>query len=95
LRFADANLSPPKDKLGEAIELAWTIHQKQLTTDGSAMGLGWHVTPDGTHWHNGQTGGYHSMILINRKTRTSIVVLTNRSTGEVDRLATDLMVASR
>jgi len=28
------------------------------------MGLGWHVTPDGTHWHNGQTGGYHSMILI-------------------------------
>ena len=31
------------------------------------------------------------MILINRKTRTSVVVLTNSSTGEVDRLAKDIM----
>jgi serine-type D-Ala-D-Ala carboxypeptidase/endopeptidase len=91
LRFADANLSAPKDKLGDAIELAWTIHQQPLPTGGSAMGLGWHVTPDGTHWHNGQTGGYHSMILINRETRTSVVLLTNSSTGEVDRLAKDIM----
>jgi hypothetical protein len=29
LRFADANLSPPKDKLGEAIELAWTSDRAQ------------------------------------------------------------------
>jgi serine-type D-Ala-D-Ala carboxypeptidase/endopeptidase len=91
LRFADANLSPPKDKLGDAIELAWKIHQQPLPTGGSAMGLGWHVTPDGTHWHNGQTGGYHSMILINRETRTGVVLLTNSATGEVDRLASDIL----
>jgi len=91
LRFADANLSAPTGKLGDAMELAWTIHQQPLPTGGSAMGLGWHVTLDGTHWHNGQTGGYHSMILINRETRTSVVLLTNSSTGEVDRLASDIM----
>ena len=91
LRFAAANLSPPKDKLGDAIELAWKIHQQPLTTGGSAMGLGWQVTPDGTHWHNGQTGGYRSMILINRTTRSSVVLLTNSATGEVERLAIDIL----
>ena len=91
LRFADANLSPPKGKLGEAIELAWTIHQQPLPTGGPTMGLSWHVTPDGTHWHNGQTGGYHSMILINRKYKTAVVLLTNSANLEVDRLATDII----
>jgi D-alanyl-D-alanine-carboxypeptidase/D-alanyl-D-alanine-endopeptidase len=91
LRFADANLSPPKNKLGDAIELAWKIHQKPSSTGEPAMGLGWLVMPDGTHWHNGGTGGYHSMILINRKTRTGVVLLANTSTDEVERLAIDIV----
>jgi D-alanyl-D-alanine-carboxypeptidase/D-alanyl-D-alanine-endopeptidase len=91
LLFAAANLAPPKDKLGEAIEMAWTIHQKPIKKGDASLGLGWHVTPDGTRWHNGQTGGYHSMILINRKTKSSVILMTNTSTSEVDQLASDIL----
>ena len=56
------------------------------------MGLGWHVVYDGsTRWHNGQTGGYHSMLLVNREIETSVVLLTDTATGEVDRLAQDIV----
>jgi len=91
LLFTAANLAPPKNKLGQAIEMAWTIHQKPINKGDATLGLGWHLTPDGTHWHNGQTGGYHSMILINRNTRTSVVLMTNTATDEVDQLATDIL----
>jgi serine-type D-Ala-D-Ala carboxypeptidase/endopeptidase len=91
LLFAAANLAPPKDKLGEAIEMAWTIHQKPINTGEPSLGLGWHLTPDGTRWHNGQSGGYHSMMLINRKTKSSVILLTNTATGEVDQLAADIL----
>ena len=92
LRFAQANLTPPEGKLGEAIELAWKIHQKPLAEGEFAVGLGWHVARDGsTRWHNGQTGGYHAMLLINRDLGLSVVLLTNTSTGEVDLLARTIM----
>jgi D-alanyl-D-alanine-carboxypeptidase/D-alanyl-D-alanine-endopeptidase len=91
LLFAAANLAPPKGKLGEAIEMAWTIHQKPIKTGEASLGLGWHLALDGTRWHNGQTGGYHSMILINRQSKTSVILMTNTSTGEVDQLATDIL----
>ncbi|MDB5391610.1 MAG: serine hydrolase [Planctomycetaceae bacterium] len=91
LLFAAANLAPPKNKLGQAIEMAWTVHQKPINKSDSPLGLGWHVVPDGTHWHNGQTGGYHSMILINRATKTGVILITNTATEEVDELATDIL----
>ena len=89
--FAAANLTPPKSDLGAAIEMAWAIHQPPIEKDDSPIGLGWHVMPDGTHWHNGETGGYHSIILINRKAKTSVVVLANTATQEIDQLGTDLL----
>jgi serine-type D-Ala-D-Ala carboxypeptidase/endopeptidase len=91
LLFAAANLAPPKGKLGEAIEMAWTIHQKPIKKGESSLGLGWQVAPDGTRWHNGQSGGYHSMILINRQTRSSVILMTNTSTDQVDQLAIDIV----
>jgi serine-type D-Ala-D-Ala carboxypeptidase/endopeptidase len=91
LLFAAANLAPPQGKLGEAIEMAWTIHQKPTKNGDPALGLGWHLALDGTRWHNGQTGGYHSMILINRELQSSVILMTNTSTGEVDQLATDIL----
>jgi serine-type D-Ala-D-Ala carboxypeptidase/endopeptidase len=91
LLFAAANLAPPKGKLGEAIEMAWTIHQKPIKQGEAPLGLGWHLALDGTRWHNGQTGGYHSMILINRETKSSVILLTNTATGEVDQLAADIL----
>ena len=56
------------------------------------MGLGWHLARDGqTRWHNGQTGGYHAMMLVNRQLETGVVLLTNTATMEVDRLAEDII----
>jgi len=86
LRFIDANLNPPEGKLGEAIELAWKQHA-EAKGDSFAMGLGWHIARDGsTRWHNGQTGGYHSMLFISRELRAGVVVLSNSPATEVDAL---------
>lgn len=92
LRFVQANLHPPDDALGKAIELAWKIHQPPLTDANFAMGLGWHVARDkSTRWHNGQTGGYHSMMLVNQQIDAGVVLLTNTATGEVDQMAEQIM----
>jgi CubicO group peptidase (beta-lactamase class C family) len=92
LRFAAAMIDPPEGKLGEAIELAWKVHQPPLAEEDFAMGLGWHVARDGaTRWHTGQTGGYHAMLLVHRPTKASVVLLANTATMEVDRLAEDVL----
>ncbi len=83
-RFIDAHLSPRSDDLGKAIELAWEQH---LPAQGKsfAMGLGWHIARDGsTRWHNGQTGGYHSMLMINRNMNAGVIVLGNTASGDID-----------
>ena len=92
MRFAKAQLNPPSDKLGEAIELAWK-QQRDADASGSAMGLGWLIWADGqTRWHNGQTGGSHTALFINREFKCAVVVLCNTAvTNEVDLLAMQLI----
>ncbi len=87
LAFIKAQLNPSDDRIGKAINLAWREHLPRK--DGaSAMGLGWHVAGDGaTRWHNGQTGGYHTMMLVNRDSNLGVIVLCNTATGEIDALA--------
>jgi CubicO group peptidase (beta-lactamase class C family) len=86
--FAKAQINPPQNDAGRAIELAWKKH-----VDGEpAMGLGWHIAGDGSsRWHSGQTGGFHSMILVNRDLELAVVVLSNTASKELDRLAHDLI----
>ena len=93
LRFAQAQLTPPAGKLGEAIELAWK-QQRDADKSGSAMGLGWMIAGDGqTRWHNGQTGGSRSAIFINREFHCAVVVLCNTAVmKEVDQLAMLLLL---
>lgn len=92
LVFVQAMLNPPAGQLGEAIELAWKVHQPPLTTGDFALGLGWHVARDGeTRWHNGQTGGYHADVFVNRQKHIAVVLLTNTATMEVDALAQDII----
>ncbi|MEL6106515.1 MAG: serine hydrolase [Planctomycetota bacterium] len=93
LRFAKANLKPPKDDVGKALELAWKQHKPVGTKPGDfAMGLGWHIALDGsTRWHNGQTGGYHSMLMVNRQLNAAVVVLCNSAQMEVDQLGGELI----
>jgi len=93
LRFLAANLDPPDSDLGRAIELAWQQHQAPIG-DGFAMGLGWHIARDGhTRWHNGQTGGYHGMMLLDPRSKTGVVALSNTATMEVDALAESILRA--
>ncbi len=92
IRFAGAILDPPEVELSDAIELAWKVQQPAVGKNDFDMGLGWHVARDGaTRWHNGQTGGYHSMLMVNRDHDVAVVVLANTATPEVDRLGEDLV----
>jgi hypothetical protein len=93
MRFAKAQLNPPTSPLGEAIELAWKQHT-EADASGSAMGLAWMIAGDGqTRWHNGQTGGSHSAIFINRKLKCAVVVLCNTAVmNEIDQLAMQLLM---
>ncbi|MCA9147806.1 MAG: serine hydrolase [Planctomycetales bacterium] len=92
LSFAAAYLHPPESDLGKAIELSWKVHQQPVAAGDFAMALGWHLARDGsTRWHNGQTGGYHSMLLVSRSLNAAVVVLTNTATGEIDKLAEDIL----
>lgn len=92
MRFAKAQLSPPTGQLGKAIELAWQQH-RDADDSGPAMGLGWVIAGDGqTRWHNGQTGGSHSALFINRELNCAVVILCNTAvTKEVDELAMQLI----
>ena len=93
MRFAKAQLNPPSGTLGEAIELAWKQH-RDADESGRAMGLGWLIAGDGqTRWHNGQTGGSHSALFINREANCAVVVLCNTAvSNEVDQLAMQLVM---
>ncbi len=93
MRFAKAQLTPPTGTLGDAIELAWK-QQRDADASGPAMGLGWLIAGDGqTRWHNGQTGGSHSALFINRELDCAVVVLCNTAvTNEVDQLAMQLVM---
>ncbi len=91
LRFADAQLDQPEGRLGEAINLAWKVHQEPIEGVDLSVCLGWHVAKDGaTRWHNGGTGGYRSMLLVSRKLNLAVVLLTNTATGGTDPLAQDI-----
>lgn len=92
MRFARANLYPPKGQLGEAIDLAWKQHAAG-DDSGPALGLGWHIMGDGqTRWHNGQTGGSHASLFVNRDTKCAVVILCNTAAGdEIDQLAIQMM----
>lgn len=87
--FLQANLNPADDSLGRALELAHRVHLKQ-GTGMPAMGLGWFLRGGDVRWHNGQTGGYHSMMEIDRKKKIGVVVLSNTASGRVDELAIDI-----
>ncbi len=87
LKFIQANLNPPENEIGRAINLAW---EKQLPTGAGqfSMGLGWMIAGDGTtRWHNGRTGGYQGMILVNRKLKAGVILLCNTSGSDTDALA--------
>jgi serine-type D-Ala-D-Ala carboxypeptidase/endopeptidase len=93
MRFAKVQLTPPTGTLGDAIELAWK-QQRDADASGPAMGLGWMIAADGqTRWHNGQTGGSHAALFINRELKCAVIVVCNTAVmNEVDQLAMQLVM---
>lgn len=62
--------------------------EDQLEAEGGPnTGLGWQIDNDGRYWHNGGTGGYHSFVGFDAKTRRGVVILASTSTSLLDRLA--------
>ena len=87
LLFAQASLNPPDGPLGKSLDLAWKQH-KPPVNGNHAMGLGWMIAGDGsTRWHNGQTGGFHSMLLVSRDLKCATVMLCNTAEMQLDSLA--------
>lgn len=87
LLFAQASMNAPDGPIGKALELAWKQH-KPAAKGNRAMGLGWMIAGDGsTRWHNGQTGGYHCMILVSRDLKCATVMLCNTAEMQLDALA--------
>ncbi|MDR1383653.1 MAG: beta-lactamase family protein [Planctomycetaceae bacterium] len=99
IKFAQANAlmldsfsefaSQPKHPLIRGISKAaeW---QFEDVSHNRRVGLGWHIEPSGVLMHNGQTGGYHSFILVDPKSHRAVILLTNTATETVDALGYEI-----
>ena len=93
-RFALANFDPSN----EVYEL-----QRQPTLnieEGREVAKGWFISTrssgDRWYWHNGGTGGYRTIMILDPNHNRGVIVLSNISAGhseaaEIDRLGFDLM----
>ena len=95
LVFLAANLGYASTPLAPA--MAEMLKVRRPIGGGShEMALGWHVLKRANMeivWHNGQTGGYHSYVGYDAKTRTGVVVLSN-SSSDIDDIGMHLLDAS-
>ncbi len=80
LAFVQANLDPPSDLAG-AIR---RTHDKHGVGLGAGIGLAWQISPSGSLWHDGQTGGFHTFVALNRKRQHGLVVLSNCETYAIN-----------
>jgi serine-type D-Ala-D-Ala carboxypeptidase/endopeptidase len=92
LRYLQANLEAPKGPLGPAMDSA---QQPRAMTDGPPyvkIGLIWNVNvANGNTWHNGQTGGYHAIMLFNRAQRSGVVLMANVADMNLDNLGVHII----
>lgn len=79
IRYAKANMSTAPTMLEKAMQLS---HRPTYSGKDNTVGMGWHVIA-GKHrtivWHNGQTGGYYSMMYLEPATGKAVIVLSNTS----------------
>jgi CubicO group peptidase (beta-lactamase class C family) len=76
----------PRSRLAKAMALTQKP-ERNIDADGKKrIGLGWHISPDGTIWHNGQTGGFHSFVGFLPSRQLGVVVLANGAALAIDKL---------
>jgi len=88
-RFVQVSLGFVETPLSAALQ---DTLRPRVPMDSSArrVGLAWIVEPDGLVWHNGGTGGFRSVVMLDPTKRVGVVVLTNHSRG-VEALAKALL----
>lgn len=89
LKFIAANLAQDHNPLTKAMQLS---HEKRHSmSDGQAIGLAWHIHPDGiTRWHNGMTGGYASWVSVIPGHDVGVVVLSNTAATQITELGSNI-----
>jgi CubicO group peptidase (beta-lactamase class C family) len=86
LAFLAANLKAEETPLAAALQVSRQPRHPLANGQGH-IALGWHIAVDGqTVWHNGGTGGYHSLIAFDVSRQLAVVVLANSASGLVDPL---------
>ena len=93
-----------KDLKGNAAHLqgAFRLTQQPLYKPGflqrwtkPSVGCGWHLGPGkNLIWHNGATAGYRSMLLLDTSQKSAVVVLSNTTSGLVDKVARQISDAA-
>ncbi len=87
MRFLAANLGEPASDLERAMHLAQT--PRFTTSPNTRIGLGWITVTQGDGdliYHDGGTGGYGAIVMIDKKRNVGVVLLANR-TGVPDDIA--------
>ena len=90
LMFLRANFRLTDSPLKVAIETTH-VPRRDIDETEARIAMGWHVGADGTLWHNGQTGGYHSFIAFRKDLGIGVVVLSNSAVMAIDSLGDQLM----
>jgi serine-type D-Ala-D-Ala carboxypeptidase/endopeptidase len=81
LKLVAASLADNEHPVTAAIRTAWKKHCGKPGEIG--VGLGWHIARDNvTRWHNGQTGGYSSVLFVYPPKKLGVVVLSNTATDK-------------
>ena len=89
LKFLAANLGLSNTPFDAAIAES---HRSRFKFPGGAVGLGWHLMKDGAIvWHNGGTGGYHSLAAFSPEKKVGVVLLANTASTHVDPLGFRLL----
>jgi CubicO group peptidase (beta-lactamase class C family) len=93
-KFAKAHFSG-EDELLNLMSRTWFIHNENLQ-----MGLGWHIIGQSQRknllFHNGNTGGYKSCMVIDQENKVAAIILSNISAGhpssvKIDELCINLL----
>lgn len=76
IKYAVAYLHPEQTPLESSIRRSMQVNYENENT---AIGYAWFVKKSGNIWHNGQTGGYYSMLKIYPKRDLAVLYLSNTS----------------
>jgi D-alanyl-D-alanine-carboxypeptidase/D-alanyl-D-alanine-endopeptidase len=84
LALIDAELDAAAGGKGTLRRAMALTQEPQLQSADQNEGLGWQIDKDGRYWHNGQTGGFHSYVGFDPKTRRGVVILAATATTLLD-----------